>query len=59
MFSLTQVLPFIVGFRDPVVFDWPSFAVAGAVAVVVALVGAAWPARRAAQVEVLEALRYE
>ena len=59
MFSLTQVLPFVVGFRDPVVFDWMSLAAAGTVALVVVLLGAAWPARRAARVEVLAALRYE
>jgi putative ABC transport system permease protein len=58
-FSLNQAVPFVVGFRNPVVFDWMSLVAASGVAVVVVLVGAAWPARRAAQVEVLEALRYE
>lgn len=58
-FSLNQVVPFVVGFRNPVVFDWPAFVLAGLVAIAVVLLGAAWPARRAARVEVLEALRYE
>lgn len=59
LFSLNKVVPFIVGFRNPVVFNWLSLASAGAIALVVVLLGAAWPARRAARVEVLEALRYE
>ncbi len=59
MFALNQVLPFVVGFRNPVTFAWPALALASAVALVVVLLGAAWPARRAARVEVLEALRYE
>lgn len=59
MFCLNQVLPFVVGFRNPLAFEWAVLVVSGAIAVVVALVGAAWPARRAARVEVLDALRYE
>lgn len=59
MFSLNQALPFIVGFRNPIVFEWGALALAGAIALGVVLLGAAWPARRVARVEVLEALRYE
>ncbi|MGH9273713.1 MAG: ABC transporter permease, partial [Acidimicrobiales bacterium] len=57
--ALNKVVPFIVGFRNPVVYNWLSLATAGLIALVVVLLGAAWPARRAARVEVLEALRYE
>lgn len=59
LFVLNQILPFIVGFKNEISFDWIVLATASAVALVVVLVGAAWPARRAARVEVLEALRYE
>lgn len=59
MFALNQVLPFVVGFRNPLVLEWGALATAGLIAMLVVLVAAAWPARRAAQVEVLEALRYE
>jgi putative ABC transport system permease protein len=59
MFALNQALPFVVGFRNPLTFAWPALVRAGAVSLVVALAGALWPARRAARVEVLEALRYE
>lgn len=59
MWAMNRVLPFVVGFNNRLVFDWASLASAGAIATVVVLLGAAWPARRAAQVEVLDALRYE
>jgi putative ABC transport system permease protein len=59
MFALNQVLPFVVGFRNPVTFDWAALLTSGAIAAIVVLAAAAWPARRAARVEVLEALRYE
>lgn len=59
LYALNKVVPFIVGFRNPLVFNWLSLFTAGAGALVVVFLGAAWPARRAARVEVLKALRYE
>lgn len=59
MWTMNRVLPFVVGFNNPLVLEWSVLASAGAVAVFVVLLGAAWPARAAARVEVLEALRYE
>ncbi len=59
MWSMNRVLPFVVGFNNPLVFNWSALVTSGAIAIVVVLLGAAWPARTAARVEVLEALRYE
>ena len=59
MYGLNKVVPFMVGFRNPLTLEWPTLFVAGATAIVVALVGAVWPAVRAARIEVLDALRYE
>ncbi|MFZ6002551.1 MAG: FtsX-like permease family protein [Actinomycetota bacterium] len=59
MWTMNQVLPFVVGFKNDLVFDWFSLVSAGAIAMVVVLLGAAWPARTASRVEVLDALRYE
>lgn len=59
MWTMNQVLPFVVGFRNPLTFDWGSLVVTSAVAVPLVLAGAAFPARRAARVEVLDALRSE
>lgn len=59
MWGLNSVVPFVVGFRNPLTFAWPTLAVTGLVAVIVTLLGAVWPAARAARVEVLDALRYE
>lgn len=59
MFGINQVLPFMVGFRNPLVLEWGSLLLAGTLAVAVALLGAVWPSVRAARVEVLDALRYE
>lgn len=59
MWSLGQATPFIIGFRNELTFSWMSLVTSGAAAIAVVLLGAAWPARRAARVEVLDALRYE
>lgn len=59
MWSMNRVLPFVVGFNNPLVFNWFALVTSGAIAIAVVLLGAAWPARTAARVEVLEALRYE
>jgi ABC-type lipoprotein release transport system permease subunit len=53
------VVPFVVGFQNPLTFEWGTLAITGVAAVAVALVGSVWPAARAARVEVLDALRYE
>jgi putative ABC transport system permease protein len=57
--GLLLVAPVIIGFREPFVIDSASAVVYLIVAVVVALLGAAWPAWRTSRVEVLEALQYE
>jgi len=57
--GLNRILPFVVGFVNPLVLAWGALAQAGLVALLVAVAGAWWPARRAACVEVQEALRYE
>lgn len=59
LWSLLQVLPLVIGFRDPFRPEWVSLASAGAIAVAVALVASLWPAWRAGRVDVLDALRYE
>jgi putative ABC transport system permease protein len=59
MYGINQVVPFMVGFRNPLTLEWWSLGLTGALAIVVAVVGAVWPAARAARVEVLDALRYE
>lgn len=59
MWAMNRVLPFVVGFNNPLVFDWSALVSSGAIAIVVVLLGAALPAHRAARVEVLDALRYE
>jgi putative ABC transport system permease protein len=59
MWALNQVVPFVVGFRNPLTLEWSALFTAGGSALVVVLLGAAWPAQRASKVEVLEALRYE
>jgi putative ABC transport system permease protein len=57
--ALNEIVPVIVGYRDPFVTDPGAYVLYSAVAVATALVAALYPARRAARVEVLEALRYE
>lgn len=59
MWSISQMMPFVIGFRNELTFDWPSLATAGLAAIAVVLAGAAWPAQRVSRVEVLDALRYE
>jgi putative ABC transport system permease protein len=59
LWSFQQLVPVIIGFRDPFSPDWSGFVVSSAIAFVVAIVAAAWPAWRASRIEVLEALRYE
>jgi ABC-type lipoprotein release transport system permease subunit len=57
--AMQQLSPFVIGFRNPLTFDWPALVGVSALAVVVAGGGALVPARRAARVEGLDALRWE
>jgi putative ABC transport system permease protein len=57
--ALNAIVPVIIGYKDPYVIDPGAFVRYGVLAMVTALVAALYPARRAARVEVLDALRYE
>ena len=57
--ALNSIVPVIIGYRDPYVIDPGAFLIYGVIAMLTALLAALYPARRAARVEVLEALRYE
>jgi putative ABC transport system permease protein len=59
LWALTQIVPVIIGFRNPYQVAWGTSLGAAATALVVTAMAAAWPAWRASKVEVLEALRYE
>jgi putative ABC transport system permease protein len=59
LYALYIVVPVLIGYKDPFVADLGAMAVYGLIAVVTALAAAILPSRRAARVEVLEALRYE
>ncbi len=57
--SLVLVTPVVIGYKQDYVVSWPSMALYAGVAIAVALLAAVYPSRRASQVEVLDALRYE
>lgn len=59
LWALVQTAPLVIGFASPFRPDWSSVVDSGGLAVAVAVVAAAWPARRAARTEVIPALRYE
>ena len=59
LLALVLITPVVIGYKDPFVMDLPAMLRYGVIAVLVALVAALYPARRAARVEVLDALRYE
>ena len=59
LWAMMQVIPILVGQRNPYEPDWAALVTASTVGVVVAVVAGLWPAWRAGRVEVLEALRYE
>jgi len=59
LWSMMQVIPIVVGQRNPFDPDWTALVGASLTGVLVAVVGGLWPAWRAGRVEVLEALRYE
>jgi putative ABC transport system permease protein len=56
---LQQVLPLIVGFRQPFRPAWGSIVTSGILIMLVTLAAAALPARRSVRVQVAEALRWE
>jgi putative ABC transport system permease protein len=53
------VLPIIIGFKDPLRYDFAAFAIWGAVSLVLVAGAALLPAWRNARVPVLESLQYE
>jgi putative ABC transport system permease protein len=59
LWTMMQVIPILIGERNPFEPDWPSLVTASALGIVVAVVAGLWPALRAGRVDVLEALRYE
>jgi putative ABC transport system permease protein len=59
LWALVEVSPLVVGFSTPFSPDWASVPTSGGLSLVVALVAACWPARRAARTDVAVSLRYE
>jgi putative ABC transport system permease protein len=57
--AFSLITPIIIGFRDPLRFDFLSLLFWGPVAIVVVTAAAVMPAWRNARLEVLEALQYE
>ncbi|MGN6473747.1 MAG: FtsX-like permease family protein [Mycobacteriales bacterium] len=53
------VLPIIIGFKDPLRYDFPAFAIWGAVSLALVAAASLLPAWRNARVPVLESLQYE
>jgi putative ABC transport system permease protein len=57
--GLMAIIPIVVGFKGPLLFELPAFPIYAAIAVVVVVAGAAVPAWRSSRLEVVEALQYE
>jgi putative ABC transport system permease protein len=57
--ALHLITPVIIGYRDPYRLDLPAGLTFGGLSMVVAVVAALYPSRRAGKIDVLEALRYE
>jgi putative ABC transport system permease protein len=53
------VLPILIGFKDPLRFDFAAFGIWGAVSLVLVAIASLFPAWRNARVPVLESLQYE
>jgi len=58
-FALHEIVPIIVGFKDPFRLSLPAIPIWGAVATAVVVAAASLPAWRTARVEVVENLQYE
>ena len=58
-FALHEMIPIIVGFKDPFRLALPAIPLWGVIATIVVVAGAALPAWRSAHVEVVENLQYE
>jgi putative ABC transport system permease protein len=59
LWALNRVAPLLIGWANPLAPDWWSLLVWGGVSLVIAVVAAAWPARRAARTEIVPALQHE
>ncbi|MDQ3293369.1 MAG: FtsX-like permease family protein, partial [Actinomycetota bacterium] len=59
LWTMLQVIPVLIGVRNPFQADWAGLVVTAFTASVIALAAASWPAWRAGRVDVLDALRYE
>ncbi|HEX5945536.1 MAG TPA: FtsX-like permease family protein, partial [Acidimicrobiales bacterium] len=59
LWALNRVAPLLIGWANPLAPDWWSLLVWGVVSTLVAVVAAAWPARRAAHTEIVPALQHE
>jgi len=57
--GLLLIAPVLLGWKEPFVLDPTTAIVYTVVALVVALLAAAWPAWRTSRIEVLSALQYE
>jgi putative ABC transport system permease protein len=59
LWALNRVAPLLIGYTTPLAPDWWALVVWGAVSLVVALLAALWPARRAARIDVVTNLQFE
>ena len=59
LWALNRVAPLLIGWANPLAPDWWSLVVWGGVSLLIAVVAAAWPARRAARTEIVPALQHE
>jgi putative ABC transport system permease protein len=57
--GLLLIAPVLLGWKEPFVVDPSTAVIYSVVALVVALLAAAWPAWRTSRIEVLSALQYE
>ena len=57
--GLLLIAPVLLGWKEPFVVDPTTAVIYSVIAVIVALLAAAWPAWRTSRIEVLSALQYE